>query len=179
MINKKVCRLMNEQVKHELESFYIYLSMSAYFQTLGLDGMAHWMRAQAHEEMIHGMKFLDHILDRGGEASLLELAKPKTTWSSPKEAWKDTCEHEAFISGKINGLTAAVRQENEFSSEPLLAWFLKEQVEEEANVGKIAQQIALVGEKDGLLLLDRELGARVFVAGSPLDPAAYNLATAT
>jgi hypothetical protein len=28
--------------------------------------------------------------------------------------------------------------------------------------------------KEGILLLDRELAARIFTAGSPLDPAAYN-----
>jgi len=34
----------------------------------------------------------------------------------------------------------------------------------------------LVGNsKEGILLLDRELGTRIFPAGSPLDPAAYNV----
>jgi hypothetical protein len=28
---------------------------------------------------------------------------------------------------------------------------------------------------EGVLMLDRELAARIFTAGSPLDPAAYNL----
>jgi hypothetical protein len=30
--------------------------------------------------------------------------------------------------------------------------------------------------KEGILMLDRELAARVFTAGSPLDPTAYNVA---
>jgi hypothetical protein len=35
----------------------------------------------------------------------------------------------------------------------------------------------MVGEGNtGLLLLDREMAARVFPAGSPLDPAAYRQA---
>jgi hypothetical protein len=29
--------------------------------------------------------------------------------------------------------------------------------------------------KEGILMLDRELATRIFVAGSPLDPAAYNV----
>lgn len=56
MIPSKVRDLMNEQVKNELESFYIYLSMAAYFHEQNLDGMAHWMRVQAHEETTHAMK---------------------------------------------------------------------------------------------------------------------------
>jgi ferritin len=70
MIGEKIRNAMNEQIKHEMESFYIYLSMTAYFHAQNLDGMAHWMRCQAHEEMIHAMKFYDHILDRGGLVTL-------------------------------------------------------------------------------------------------------------
>jgi hypothetical protein len=29
--------------------------------------------------------------------------------------------------------------------------------------------------KEGILMLDRELATRIFVAGSPLDPVAYNI----
>ena len=36
----------------------------------------------------------------------------------------------------------------------------------------------MVGDdRQGLLMIDREMGARVFPAGSPLDPAAYSVAT--
>ncbi len=40
MIGQKICAAMNEQIKHELES-YIYLSMVAYFHFISPDGMAH------------------------------------------------------------------------------------------------------------------------------------------
>jgi ferritin len=87
MIEKKISDAMNDQIKHELESYYIYLSMVAYFHEQGLDGMAHWMRCQAHEEMIHAMKFFDHIIDRGGTVTLQDLKQIKTTWKKPLEAW--------------------------------------------------------------------------------------------
>ncbi len=55
MIGKKMREAMNEQIKHELESAYLYFSMAAYFHSEGLDGMAHWMRAQTqHEKFITG-----------------------------------------------------------------------------------------------------------------------------
>ncbi len=178
MIPKKVRDVMNQQIKHELESYYIYLSMAAYFHSQNFDGMAHWMRCQAHEEMIHAMKFFDHILDRGETVELLNLAQLKTTWNSLLEAWQDAYGHEKFITGKIHGIIKIARKENDYSSDTLLNWFTKEQIEEEQNTGKIAQQLELVGDdKHALLMLDRELGARVFPAGSPLDPAAYALAT--
>jgi ferritin len=65
------------------------------------------------------------------------------------------------------------RQEKEFASEPLLAWFTNEQIEEESNATKITEQLEMVGaDKSGLLMLDRELAARVYPPGSPLNPVA-------
>jgi ferritin len=177
MINQRMSTTMNEQIKYELESYYIYLSMVAYFHFLSLDGMAHWLRCQAHEEMIHAMKFFDHILDRGGTVTLLDLQQLKTTWVSPRSAWEDAYAHEQFITGKINSLMKIAREENEYLAEPLLVWFANEQIEEENNTDRIARQIAMIeNDQAGILMLDRELGTRVFSPGSPLDRAAYQAA---
>ena len=173
MIGKKLNDAINEQIKNELESYYIYLSMAAYFHSRALDGMGHWMRIQAHEEMIHAIKFFNHLIDRGGKVALKDLKQLKTSWKSPLEAFQDAYKHEQFITGKINALTTVARQEQEYASEPLLAWFANEQIEEEANASKIAEQLAMVGnDKSGLLLLDRELAARAYPPGSPLNPVA-------
>jgi ferritin len=178
MIPKRVRDAMNEQIKFELESYYIYLSMVAYFHEQNFDGMAHWMRCQAHEEMVHAMKFFDHIIDRAETVELLDLKQLKTTWKSPLEAWQDAYEHEKFISAKIHGIIKIAREEEDFSSDTLLNWFSKEQIEEEQNAEKVAKQLELVGDdKHALLMLDRELATRVFTAGSPLDPVAYALVT--
>lgn len=177
MIPERVNEAFNEQIKNELESYYIYLSMAAYFHSLSLDGMAHWMRCQAHEETIHAMKFMDHIIDRGGKVTFMDLKQLKTSWTSPVEAWEDALKHEQFITSKINALTTVAREERDYASEPMLAWFLSEQIEEEATSSKIASEVAMVADaKAGLIMLDRELSSRAFPAGSPFDPAAYSQA---
>ena len=175
MIAKRVRDEMNEQVKHELESYYIYLSMVAWFHSHNLDGMAHWMRVQAHEEMIHAMKFFDHIIGRGGTVELPALRQLKTQWSSPLEAWQDAYAHEQFVSERIRTITKVVREEMDYTAEPLCSWFNNEQIEEESNTAKAVADLQMVGEnRQGLLMLDREMSARIFPPGSPLDPVAYN-----
>jgi ferritin len=57
--------------------------MAAYFHSRNLDGMARWTRRRAREEMIHAMKFFDHIIDRGETVELLDLRQLKKTWASP------------------------------------------------------------------------------------------------
>ena len=173
MIGERLNAAINDQVKNELESYYIYLSMAAYFHSNSLDGMGHYMRAQAHEEMVHAMKFVEHLIDRGGKVVFQDLKQLKTEWNSPREAFQDALEHEKFISGKINDLTTIAREERDYASEPLLAWFTDEQIEEEATAGKITDELEMIGDdKSALLMLDRELGTRAYPAGSPLDPAA-------
>ncbi|HEX5681416.1 MAG TPA: ferritin [Desulfobacterales bacterium] len=173
MIGKKLNDAMNEQIKNELESYYIYLSMAAWLHSKALDGMGHWMRVQAHEEMLHAMKFFNHLIDRGGKVALKDLKQLKTQWKSPLEVFQDAFEHEKFISKKINDLMSIARQEKEYASEPLLAWFTDEQIEEESNASKITEQLEMIGaDKSGLLMLDRELAARAYPPGSPLNPVA-------
>ena len=48
-LGKKMQDAVNEQIKEELFSSYIYLSMAAYFESVNLPGFAHWMRAQSQE----------------------------------------------------------------------------------------------------------------------------------
>ncbi len=177
MISKKMFAAVNDQVKHELESAYIYLSMAGYFHAMNLDGMAHWLRVQVHEETIHAMKFFDHLTSRGASVLLQDLKQLKTSWKSPHEPWKDAYAHEQFITGKIHSLIKIARKENDYTAEPLLNWFLNEQIEEESNTDKISRQMEMIGDsREGLFLLDRELATRVYPAGSCFDPLAYSIA---
>ena len=46
-----------------------------------------------------------------------------------------------------------------------LDWYLKEQVEEEANCSEICAKLRLIGDdKHALLLIDQEMATRTFVA---------------
>ncbi len=161
MMNEKVGQAFNEQINHEIGSAYLYLSMAAWFHTKNLDGMAGWMKQQAKEEMVHAMKFFDHINDRDGNVVLGALGKPKTEWPSPVEAWKEAYKHEQFITGKINALVKLTQTESDHAATPLLNWFVDEQIEEEAQTLKVVKQLEMVGTSGaGLVMLDKQLGKR-------------------
>lgn len=169
MVPKKIEEALGEQIKHELESAYIYLSMAAYFDAEGFAGMGTWMRAQVQEEVTHAMRFYKHIVDRGGHVKLHPLAVPPQDWKSPLAAFEAAYEHEKFITAKIDGLVKLAQAEGDHGSTTLLQWFVDEQVEEEANSSKIVQDLRLVGnEGRGILMIDRELGARTFVLAPDL-----------
>jgi len=161
MISPKMQDAMNEQIKHELESAYLYFSMVAYFESLGWEGMAAWMQAQAQEEVEHAMKFFHHIVERDGRVLLKAIAKPQEEWDSPQAAFEAAYKHEQFITSKIHELVKLAEAEKDYAANVFLQWFVTEQVEEEASTSRVAQLLARVKESsNGMVMLDRELGRR-------------------
>ena len=152
---------LNAQIKEEMESAYLYLSMAACFHSTGLDGMAHWMKVQTQEELGHAMRLFEHIIDRGGRAEVPGLKEPQKEWSSPLEAFQAAYQHEQYITGKINELVALAAAEKDNAAGIMLQWFVSEQVEEEASTSKIVNQLERIGESgNGMFMLDARLGER-------------------
>ncbi|MFW5787861.1 MAG: ferritin-like domain-containing protein, partial [Halanaerobiales bacterium] len=56
MLSKKLQDQLNNQINAELYSAYLYQSMGAYFESIDLDGFAHWMDLQTQEELMHSRK---------------------------------------------------------------------------------------------------------------------------
>lgn len=162
MISKKVQDAFNAQIKEEIESAYLYLSMAAHFNSVGLDGMAQWMRAQVKEELVHAMKFFDFINDRDGVVELQPIGVGRhKKWASALEAFQAAYGHEQYITGKINDLVKLAAQEKDNAASVFLQWFVSEQVEEEASTSKIAHRLEMIGDSvQGLLMLDQNLGQR-------------------
>lgn len=164
MISKKVEETINKQINAELWSAYLYLSMSAYFSSMGLSGFANWMRIQWQEEVAHALKFFDYLNERGGHATLTAIADVPKTWDGPLVAFEEVLKHEYHVTSLINNLMDVAIEEKDHATKSMLQWYVDEQVEEEANAQAIIDNLRLVGGKgDGLLLLDRELKLRVFV----------------
>ncbi|RLC47728.1 MAG: ferritin [Candidatus Coatesbacteria bacterium] len=168
MMSGRVLKAFNEQIKEELESAYLYLSMVSYFHSVGFDGMASWMRVQTEEEVGHAMKLFDFISERGGKVELLPISTERhKRWSSPLEVFQAAYAHEQFITGKINELVKIARDENDNAAEIFLQWFVTEQVEEEANTSRVAQALERIGDSGhGLFMMDQKLGERASASGS-------------
>jgi ferritin len=163
VLKKKILKSLNEQINAEMFSSYLYLSMEAYFQSISLKGFAAWMRVQAQEEMMHGMKFYDFVNERGGKVTLEAIAKPETTWATPLAAFEAVLKHEEHVTSLINNLVDLAISEKDHASNNFLQWFVAEQVEEEASANEVVEKLKLIQDNpSGLFMVDAELGKRVF-----------------
>ena len=66
MLKANVQEALNNQINGEIASTYLYLSMTAYFESKNFHGMAKWMEFQAREEWGHAMKIFGHVNERNG-----------------------------------------------------------------------------------------------------------------
>jgi len=163
MIKEKIQDALNEQINAELYSSYLYLSMSAYFESINLKGCANWMRVQTQEELVHAMKFYDYLIERGGKVVLSSIESPPTEWPSPLAIFENAYQHEQKVTGLINELVDLAIAEKDHATNNFLQWFVSEQVEEEASADEVVQKIKLMGDaRGGIFMLDRELAQRVF-----------------
>ncbi|HUK51356.1 MAG TPA: ferritin [Terriglobales bacterium] len=161
MINSKIEAALNDQIRKEFYSSYLYLSMAARFNSMNLKGFAKWMKIQAGEETKHGMKIYDFVEERGGKVMLQQINAPPSNQKSPREIFDEASQHEHMVTESIDKLVELARAEKDNATEVFLQWFVNEQVEEEASTNEIAQKLQLIGDSaPTLLMLDAELGKR-------------------
>ena len=161
MLSKTLEAAINDQIKHELYSAYLYLSMSAYLEANNMPGSARWMRLQSQEETSHAMKFFDYMYDRGNRVVLQAIDQPPAEFGSVLDIFEKALEHEKKVTGLINSIYELAVKENDYPTQVELQWFITEQVEEEKSAGDIVDQLKMVGDHGpSLIMLDRALGAR-------------------
>jgi ferritin len=163
MISPKMEGAFNDQIAAEFYSAHLYLSMASYLESIDLPGFANWMRVQYQEEVAHGMKIFEYVIERDGRALVKAFDGPPSEWKSPLDVFESSYKHEQKVTGLINNLMEIAQAEKDHAAQIFLQWFVSEQVEEEDSAKTIIQQLKLLGDsKAGLFQIDRELGQRVF-----------------
>ena len=161
VLNQKVEGALNDQIKAEFESAYLYLSMSTHSEAANLSGIAHWLRLQWEEEITHAMKLIDYIQAQGNRVALKEIGQPKTEFGSPLSVFKEVLNHERKITKKLHQLNGLAVKEEDYATQTELQWFIREQVEEEKTVSGIMELLKMAGEQGpALLTIDRQLLSR-------------------
>jgi len=160
-MDKKLQKAFNDQIKNELYSGYLYLSMAAYFESKSLSGFAHWMKVQNKEEVSHAMKMFEFLNDRGVRVQLQAIPQPPVEFNSTLEIFEETLKHEKKVTALINDLYKIAGEVKDTAAHIFLQWFITEQVEEEKNATYIIETLkAIKPEGPALIMLDRELAKR-------------------
>ena len=161
MLKPSIEDAINDQIRVELHSAYVYLAMSAHFESLALPGCAAWMRQQAREEVAHAMRLFTYVNERGGRVILQALDQPQKDFGTPKQAFEAALKHEQHVTGTINRLYELAVKEADFATQTHLHWFIDEQVEEEDTARNIVDLFTRAGDHEAaILMIDQKLAAR-------------------
>ncbi len=160
-ISDEVAAAINTQINNELTSSYLYLAMSAWFETQPYPGFAKWMLKQSDEERMHAMKFFNYLNDRGGIVKLNAIGEPQCTYTKPLEAFELALQSEIKTTRQIHHIYEVADTNKDYETRHFLSWFLQEQVEEEKTASDWVQKLEMAGDHvNALFNLDHEAATR-------------------
>ena len=164
-MNEKVAALLNEQINKEFYSAYLYLDISNYYDSLDLDGYAHYYMVQAQEERDHALLFLKYLQVNGEKVTLEAIGKPDKIFDSALAPLEAAAQHERYVTDLINNIYHEAHQAKDYRTMKFLDWFVNEQMEEEESADSMINRYKLFGQEPrGLYLLDQEYAARIYNA---------------
>ena len=152
-MTERLQKALNEQITAELWSANLYLSMSFFLLREGYDGFAHWMKKQAHEETCHANRIAEYMISRRAIPKIDKIDVVPQNWGNAREAFEDAYKHECHVSKLIDLLVKTASEEKDNATQDFLWGFVREQVEEEAQVLAISEKLRRTGDA-GLLFMD-------------------------
>ncbi len=82
MLSEKMLARLNEQINLEFYSSNLYLQMSSWCESKGLEGCSTFLRSHATEEMTHMQRLFGYVNETGAMAILGQIDAPPTEYSS-------------------------------------------------------------------------------------------------
>lgn len=160
-LSEKLLHALNEQVKLELNSAYVYLGMSLNMSDAHFNGFSTWLRKQYEEEMAHAYKLISYIQGRKGKVELGAIAAYKEQYECPVETAKAVLAHEETVTRSIHALYELALAEKDLATQNLLQWYITEQIEEENTAQDVLDRFTMAKDNiGGLMIIDSQLGAR-------------------
>ncbi|MEL6252411.1 MAG: ferritin [Bacteroidota bacterium] len=160
MISAKMTEALNSQIQLEGKASFLYLSMASWCDQEGLDGCAKFMHRQSAEEREHMLRIFHYLSEVDAHALTPAIEQPRHSFDSIQAMFKEVYEHEKKVTSSINGLLALAREENDYTTENFLQWYIAEQREEESLMRSILDKLKLIGDGPlSLFYIDKEIEA--------------------
>jgi ferritin len=152
LISKELQEGFNAQIGHEFAASVQYIGIAGYFKSENLELLANLFFDQASEEIEHGMKFVNYILDTSGELCIPVIPEAKFDFTSAEEAVKAALDWEIEVTSQINALMDLAKNQNDHLAQYFLQWFIDEQLEEITKMEQLLSVVQRAGEKNLLMV---------------------------
>lgn len=166
LISDKIVEAFNRQIGNELAASLQYLAISAYFSSETLPELARRFETQSIEERDHARKFIDYVVDSGGQVRFPEMPAPQSTFDSAEAAVQVALDSEMAVTRQISALVDLSIGESDHQAQSFLKWFVDEQREEVALMDTLLKMVQRAGES-GLLFVEDYLSRNAVGPDAP------------
>lgn len=167
-IDTKFHSLLSDQVRSELGASQQYLAIAVYFDSADLPQLASFFYRQSVEERNHAMMLVRYLIDRDVTTEIPAVDPVRNSFDTPRDAIALALDLERSVTDQISRLAATARDEGDYLGEQFMQWFLKEQVEEVAQMTTLVR----IAERAGADLFHLEDFVAREISASSADPSA-------
>ncbi|WP_259015665.1 ferritin [Emticicia fluvialis] len=158
-LKEEIETALNAQIKMEAEASAKYLSMGSWCERNGYIKSAEYLYRQSNEEREHMLKIFHYVASVGGTAISPAVETPQLEWGTFQSVFEAALQSEINVTHTINKLVTKCRNAEDYATENFLQWFVKEQIEEEANARRALELFDVIGtDGTGLFVVDKEIG---------------------
>ncbi|MFE0022147.1 ferritin [Amycolatopsis sp. NPDC059021] len=142
----KFYELLQTQVHNEFNASQQYIALAVWFDARDLPQLAKHFYKQSVEERNHAMALVQYLLDRDHHVEIPSTGEVRNDFSSAAEVVELALNQEKEVAADISAMAKAARAEEDYISEQFTQWFLKEQVEEIAQMTTLLNVVKRAGD---------------------------------
>ena len=144
-MSSALAKALNEQISMEANAANAYLAAGSWCEITGYDGSAAFFYAQAEEEHLHMLKFVNFLNGQGVGAIIPAVKQPPKTFKSLETICKTALTNEQGVTKSINKMVDIAQRDKDHNTFTFLQFFVNEQIEEEQQFENILQKFNLLG----------------------------------
>lgn len=144
--SSKFVELLQEQIRHEFSAHQQYVAAGVWYESQDLPRLAAHFYQQALEERNHAMMIVRYLLDQGVQVHVPGVDEVRNDFGSAREPVELALAQEKEVTDQFVTLAKTARDEGDYLGEQFLQWFLKEQVEEVAQMGSLLNIVDRAGD---------------------------------
>lgn len=142
----KFYELLQQQVHNEFKASQQYLALAVWFDNDDLPQLAKRFYRQSVEERNHALALVRYLMETDHHVEIPGTGEVRNEFAGVAELVELALEQEKEVSADIKTLAKTARDEDDYQGEQFMQWFLKEQVEE---IAQMTTLLNIVKRADG------------------------------
>jgi ferritin len=168
-MTSKFHQALQEQVRNEFTASQQYVALAVWFDGEDLPQLAKHFYRQSLEERNHAMMIVRYLLDNDIRPAIAGVDEVRNDFKDVAELVALALSQERRVTDEVIALAKAARDEDDYKGEQFMQWFLKEQVEE---VAQMSTLLHVVERAKGNLFDVENYLARESIGDAGADPLA-------